>query len=169
MASITGLVVANAHGILGSLGWKMTLKQEKPICRYTPPERISKTVLLTEHIPLQRPPSPRYPLRYVSSRLENTNSVDDTRKYVATIRRTLRPGGVWINCGPLHWHKQSALALSLDEMLALVAGSGFRLEEVERLPPCSYRVKADSARSLRVDEFKPVFWVAVLEGTYAGN
>lgn len=82
---------------------------------------------------------------------------------MATIRRTLRPGGVWINCGPLHWHSSSALALSLDEMLALISGSGFKLEAVERLPPCGYRV-ADSARSLRVDEFKPVFWVAVLEG-----
>lgn len=49
-------------------------------------------------------------------------------------------------------------------MLALVAGSGFRLEAVERLPPCGYRV-TDRARSLRVDEFKPVFWVAVLEGS----
>ncbi|CAN0253255.1 unnamed protein product, partial [Ectocarpus fasciculatus] len=50
-------------------------------------------------------------------------------QYVATIRRALRPGGVWINCGPLHWHNHSALALSLDEMLVLVEGSGFRLEE----------------------------------------
>ncbi|CAM9582266.1 unnamed protein product [Ectocarpus sp. 13 AM-2016] len=50
-------------------------------------------------------------------------------QYVATIRRALRPGGVWINCGPLHWHNHSALALSLDEMLLLVEGSGFRLED----------------------------------------
>lgn len=83
-------------------------------------------------------------------------------QYVATIRRTLRPGGVWINCGPLHWHNRSALALSLDEMLALVAGSGFRLKAVERLPPCAYRVQ-DGGESLRVDEFKPVFWVATLD------
>ncbi|CAM9428834.1 unnamed protein product, partial [Laminaria digitata] len=62
-------------------------------------------------------------------------------QYVATIRRALRPGGVWINCGPLHWHNPSALSLSLDEMLALVAGSGFQLEVVERLPPCAYRVE----------------------------
>lgn len=84
-------------------------------------------------------------------------------QYVSTIRRALRPGGVWLNCGPLAWHGHSALALSLDEMLALVTGSGFRLESVKRLPPCGYRV-ADGARSLRVDEYKPVFWVAVLEG-----
>lgn len=84
-------------------------------------------------------------------------------QYVATIRRTLRMGGVWINCGPLQWHSTAALALSLDEMLALVAGSGFRLETVERLAPCGYRME-EGERSLRVDEFRPVFWVAVLEG-----
>ncbi|CAM9755380.1 unnamed protein product [Hapterophycus canaliculatus] len=84
-------------------------------------------------------------------------------QYVATIRRALRPGGVWINCGPLHWHDHSALALSLDEMLVLVAGSGFRMERAKQLPPSAYRVQ-DGAGSLRVEEFSPVFWVAVLEG-----
>ncbi|CAM9952703.1 unnamed protein product, partial [Phaeothamnion confervicola] len=24
--------------------------------------------------------------------------------YIATIRHVLRPGGLWINLGPLHWH-----------------------------------------------------------------
>ena len=75
----------------------------------------------------------------------------------------MRPGGVWINCGPLHWHNHSALALSLDEMLVLVEGSGFRLEEVKHLPPSPYRVE-DGGGSLRVDEFRPVLWVAVSEG-----
>eukprot|EP00752_Nemacystus_decipiens_P004092 g3745.t1 len=83
-------------------------------------------------------------------------------QYVATIRRALKPGGVWINCGPLHWHNHSALALSLDEMLVLVAGSGFRLEGVRQLPPSAYRVD-DGGGSLRVDEFRPIFWVAVLD------
>lgn len=70
---------------------------------------------------------------------------------------------MWINCGPLHWHDHSALALSLDEMLVLVAGSGFRMEEARQLPPSAYRVQ-DGAGSLRVEEFSPVFWVSVLEG-----
>lgn len=69
---------------------------------------------------------------------------------------------MWINCGPLHWHNHSALALSLDEMLLLVEGSGFRLEEVKHLPRSPYRVE-DCGGSLRVDEFRPVLWVAVSE------
>lgn len=74
---------------------------------------------------------------------------------------------MWINCGPLHWHNHSALALSLDEMLILVAGSGFRLEGVKQLPPSDYRVK-DGGGSLRIEEFRPIFWVAILEDGPAG-
>lgn len=48
-------------------------------------------------------------------------------------------------------------------MLVLVAGSGFRLEGVKQLPASDYRVD-DGGGSLRVDEFRPIFWVAKLEG-----
>ena len=52
-------------------------------------------------------------------------------------------------------------------MLILVAGSGFRLEGVKQLPPSDYRVK-DGGGSLRIEEFRPIFWVAILEDGPAG-
>jgi hypothetical protein len=59
--------------------------------------------------------------------------------YLATIRHALRPGGVWINFGPLLYHWQSdsegngdtrydsSIELSWEELREVVAGMGFRL------------------------------------------
>ena len=72
--------------------------------------------------------------------------------YIETIHRVLKPGGVWINLGPLLWHwegrdppkrKKSArlsdevvgidamgaIELTLEEVLAVVEACGFRVEK----------------------------------------
>ncbi|CAM9402287.1 unnamed protein product [Choristocarpus tenellus] len=87
-------------------------------------------------------------------------------EYIATIRRVLRQGGLWINCGPLHWHEHARLALSLDEILALVRGFGFRVEGLEQLPVGGYRSgDGKGGDSMRVEGFRPVLWVATLDGS----
>lgn len=51
--------------------------------------------------------------------------------YLETIHRLLRPGGVWLNLGPLLYGTAPFLQLSLDEILALVEAVGFRLEDTD--------------------------------------
>lgn len=51
--------------------------------------------------------------------------------YLETIHRLLRPGGVWLNLGPLLYGTAPFLQLSLDEIVALVERVGFRLEETD--------------------------------------
>ncbi|KAJ3162043.1 hypothetical protein HDU86_005741 [Geranomyces michiganensis] len=53
--------------------------------------------------------------------------------YIDTIRRALKPGGVWINMGPLlyHWEgmeRETSIELTLEELKAIVVQKGFVLE-----------------------------------------
>lgn len=52
-------------------------------------------------------------------------------EYVETIFRLLRPGGYWINLGPLLYHYESmagrmSVELTLDELLAMAGQIGFK-------------------------------------------
>ncbi|KAF4312315.1 hypothetical protein GTA08_BOTSDO12274 [Botryosphaeria dothidea] len=49
--------------------------------------------------------------------------------YLETIHAMLKPGGVWINFGPLLYGTNPSLQLSLDEVFALAEGLGFVFEE----------------------------------------
>ena len=59
---------------------------------------------------------------------------------VRTIRGLLRPGGAWINVGPLHWHDAvlGLLRMSLDELRALLRLHGFREASLARLGEVPY-------------------------------
>jgi len=48
--------------------------------------------------------------------------------YLETIHAMLKPGGVWINFGPLLYGSMPALQLSLDEVIAMAESLGFELE-----------------------------------------
>lgn len=52
--------------------------------------------------------------------------------YLRSIHALLRPGGVWVNAGPLLWGTGARLQLSLDEVVALAEGVGFEFEEERR-------------------------------------
>lgn len=49
--------------------------------------------------------------------------------YLETIRRVLKPGGIWINCGPTLWHHEgsdsNSIELALDDLKALAKRIGF--------------------------------------------
>jgi hypothetical protein len=48
--------------------------------------------------------------------------------YLETMYAMLKPGGVWINFGPLLYGSMPALQLSLDEVIAMAERIGFELE-----------------------------------------
>lgn len=63
-------------------------------------------------------------------------------EYVETLRAALKPGGLWINLGPLLFHyadmsSELSIEISYDELRALVARCGFQIE-VERTVQTGY-------------------------------
>jgi carnosine N-methyltransferase len=48
--------------------------------------------------------------------------------YLETIHAMLKPGGVWINFGPLLYGSMPALQLSMDEVIAMAESLGLELE-----------------------------------------
>ena len=60
------------------------------------------------------------------------DTAENPIEYMATIRHCLRPGGLWINHGPLQWHSNRAVMVALDELRDLVADMGFVIETERR-------------------------------------
>ena len=55
----------------------------------------------------------------------------DIIEYLTTIHRCLKPGGLFINIGPLLYSGQPRLELNLEELLLLVETVGFRITKRE--------------------------------------
>jgi N2227-like protein len=54
--------------------------------------------------------------------------------YISTIHASLATGGIWVNVGPLHWHRNALLpAVAVDELHALLVGPGTSLFGFEAL------------------------------------
>ena len=51
----------------------------------------------------------------------------DLRQTAAVINRVLRPGGLWVNLGPLRFQSVLARAYSIEEVHEIVGGSAFEL------------------------------------------
>jgi uncharacterized protein YbaR (Trm112 family) len=51
----------------------------------------------------------------------------DVRQTAAAINRVLRPGGLWVNFGPLRFHAVLSRSYAIEEVLEIVAGSAFEL------------------------------------------
>ena len=45
-------------------------------------------------------------------------------QYILIIRHILRPGGVWVNLGPLHYHKRGSVLYSHIQVIELATGLG---------------------------------------------
>ena len=56
------------------------------------------------------------------------DAVEDVEALLRTIWHVLKPGGYWLNLGPLQWHEHSRLKLSLGELLLAIREVGFTLE-----------------------------------------
>jgi len=88
---------------------------------------------------------------------------------VDVLRSLLRPGGVWVNCGPLlyHWadahtylaQPELSLELPLEEVKAYALRAGFRLEE-EGWRECGY---AENGRGMMSTRYRCATWTMVRE------
>lgn len=60
----------------------------------------------------------------------------DVWQTAAVINRALRPGGLWINFGPLRFHANQARAYTIEEVLDVVGASGFEVtqHDAQHLP-----------------------------------
>ncbi|GAA5886031.1 hypothetical protein JCM6882_004240 [Rhodosporidiobolus microsporus] len=82
-------------------------------------------------------------------------------QYLKTIHGLLKPGGLWINCGPTLWHfendrEASSIELTLEEVKALARRIGFEISD-EREIETGY---TNSRKSLLRHEYTAAFWVA---------
>ncbi|PLB48678.1 N2227-domain-containing protein [Aspergillus steynii IBT 23096] len=90
--------------------------------------------------------------------------------YLENIHRLLRPGGTWINLGPLLYGTAPFIQLSLDEIVALSERIGFRFEEMEAscgditLPNCPVRglevAYGRNGKGLSKNAYQAQFWQA---------
>lgn len=67
------------------------------------------------------------------------DTAHDVIEYLKTFHHLLKPGGVWINFGPLLWHyveqqEELQIELSLEELLEVTQKMGFTVEHLSRVP-----------------------------------
>lgn len=89
----------------------------------------------------------------------------DIASYVAMIKRLLKPGGYWINCGPLTYHYGSERSVAMqprwrelnaEEVVQTIESSGFRISEKSEIET-EY---LGNPRSLMSTKHKCMFFVA---------
>jgi len=94
-------------------------------------------------------------------------------EYILTIRHLLRNGGVWINLGPVQWHRNSQLHPTTNELRDMIQAVGFEVkhwEVSEKLVAYRHPDDLDStyskvrgSRSTRSEAYRPLKFVAVLK------
>ena len=93
-------------------------------------------------------------------------------EYILTIKNLLRSNGLWINVGPVQWHRNAQLQPTVCELRQIIELFGFTIHhwEVEdRL--MGYRVQDDAvpstlgSRFTRAEGYRPLKFVASYEGT----
>lgn len=90
--------------------------------------------------------------------------------YIENIHRLLKPGGIWLNLGPLLWSYNAELQLSLEEVVRLSEAVGFEFLETdpnsgpETISGLNVRsIHAPygfNSRTLSENAYKAQFWVA---------
>ncbi|KAF5347177.1 hypothetical protein D9758_011057 [Tetrapyrgos nigripes] len=78
--------------------------------------------------------------------------------FLSNIHRLLKPGGLWINLGPLKWGSFSQLQLSAEEVLDLAELLGFKIDHDSRQSIDS--VYAHQVDSLLKFTYVTQFWTA---------
>ena len=88
--------------------------------------------------------------------------------YLNVIANVLPRGGVWVNLGPLQWHRDSILYPSVDELKDLIVAFGFRIISWKiDSEPVSYRddgyMGGDPSfiRTTNFDAYRPLRFVAI--------
>eukprot|EP01065_Artemidia_motanka_P005866 TRINITY_DN12843_c0_g1_i1.p1 TRINITY_DN12843_c0_g1~~TRINITY_DN12843_c0_g1_i1.p1 ORF type:complete len:432 (+),score=174.62 TRINITY_DN12843_c0_g1_i1:55-1296(+) len=86
-------------------------------------------------------------------------------EYVEALHRMLKPGGVWINLGPLLYHfsddpRQVSVDLSYEELKKVIAKFGFSMKE-ERRVQTTYTT---NLAGMKLVVYNAVYFTAVKEG-----
>ena len=71
--------------------------------------------------------------------------IENMYELMLAVRNTLKTGGVWVNSGPLHYHKACKIRPSVDELQILLVSMGFEIVhyEVNRESNELYRIESD--------------------------
>ncbi|KAL9185236.1 hypothetical protein ACHAXT_003013 [Thalassiosira profunda] len=84
-------------------------------------------------------------------------------EYILTVRNLLRPGGVWINLGPVQWHRNAQLSPSTSELKDMLVLAGFQIDHWEMSDKfLAYRHPDDIRKGTRAEAYRPLKFVAVL-------
>ena len=88
--------------------------------------------------------------------------IDTSLNIISTlehIHKLLKPGGTWINLGPLLWTSgaQTRMELSLEEVLRLAEMLGFVVEDGRRTVECEYTA---DRKAMMKWLYQAEFWVA---------
>jgi carnosine N-methyltransferase len=90
------------------------------------------------------------------------DTANNVIEYIETIYKILKPGGVWINLGPLLYHytdneSECSIELSWDEVKHIILGIGFEIKN-EEIRECYYSSDIDS---MLKTVYKCIFFTAV--------
>lgn len=67
------------------------------------------------------------------------SKVPDLPNVVGALAAALKPGGVWVNCGPLQAHHNSqTVGFTFEELIALAEAKGFQVIEDQRIEHVDY-------------------------------
>jgi len=69
--------------------------------------------------------------------------------YLQQVYRSLKPGGVWVNLGPLLYYGTPAMELPLDLVVELARAVGFELEARLSVPEADYTADGEGMYSFR--------------------
>ena len=81
-------------------------------------------------------------------------------EYLLIIKHAIRSGGIWVNLGPVQWHRNAQLQPTADELKDLVRSFGFDIvvwEVSEELVP--YRHPDDIISGTRAEFYRPLRFV----------
>ncbi|GAA6015119.1 hypothetical protein JCM8202_004886 [Rhodotorula sphaerocarpa] len=82
-------------------------------------------------------------------------------EYLETIHSLLKPGGLWINCGPTLWHFENdrdatSIELTLEDVKTLARKIGFEISDEREVETCY----TTNPRSLLRHQYTAGFWTA---------
>jgi hypothetical protein len=88
-------------------------------------------------------------------------------EYLQMMKHLIRPGGLWINVGPVQWHRHAVLQPSVDELYDLVLSFGFDILywkiDVDPVAYRHYEDRGDASfvRTTNYEAYRPLRFVAV--------
>jgi hypothetical protein len=88
-------------------------------------------------------------------------------EYLQMMQHLIRPGGLWVNVGPVQWHRHAVLQPSVDELYDLVVSFGFDVLHWKiDVNPVAYRhyedpIDTSFVRSTNYEAYRPLRFVAI--------